>query len=105
MKAILIPERGGTEVVEQDGLADLQRHVGGDIESVVVPGREDAVAYINETGKFSKGPNEAATALLREALFPDDWIAGPCVIAGIDRASGENRPVPEEVAAILGVST
>jgi hypothetical protein len=104
MKAILIPERGDPEVIEQDGLADLQRLVGGFIESVHLPGREDAVAYINETGKLSRGPNEAATVLLGESLFPGDWIAGPCVIAGADPATGENLPVPEDMPASLGVA-
>ncbi|HVX32585.1 MAG TPA: DUF3846 domain-containing protein [Solirubrobacterales bacterium] len=101
MKAILIPERGDPELIEQDGLADLERHVGGSIESVPLPGREDAVAYINETGKRSPAPDEAATVLLGESPFPGDRTGGPCVIAGVDASTGGNLPLPEDIPASL----
>ncbi|MBS1860442.1 MAG: DUF3846 domain-containing protein [Actinobacteria bacterium] len=97
MKAILIPLDGETTVVEQDGPDDLQRMVDGDLELVDVPGRVDAVAYIDEEGKLSMTPNEAATALLRASLRDDDWIAGACVLTGFDPRDGGNRDVPEDL--------
>ncbi|MBS1895486.1 MAG: DUF3846 domain-containing protein [Actinobacteria bacterium] len=101
MKAILIAVDGDPTMVEQDGLDDLQRLVDGDIELVDVPGRADAVAYINEDGKFSMTPNGTATALLRESLRCDDWIACPCVVTGFDPRDGENRAVPEDLVRLL----
>ena len=101
MKAILIAVDGETTLVEQAGLDDLQRLVDGDIELVDVPGRVDAVAYINEDGKASMTPNGTATTVLRESLRSDDWIAGPCVVTGFDPRDGENRPVPKDLGRLL----
>jgi len=101
VKAILIPLSGDPIEVEQNGFDDLQRLVGGLIELVGLPNRTDAVAYINEEGKFRFPRNQAATALLAGSLFDGDWIAGPCVLAGADPASGEDKPVPADLLATV----
>jgi hypothetical protein len=85
--------------VQADGLADLQRLVGGDIESLPYPGRDDVCPFFDEEGKLKALPlNRRASMLLAESLG-SDWIAGDCVLTGFDPVTGENRPLPDDVLA------
>jgi uncharacterized protein DUF3846 len=100
MRAVLIPVEGEPREVEQNGLEDLQKLVGGWIEVLPFPGREDLTVYVNEEGKFGCDPNRTATRLLGSVLFRGDWIAGPCVICGFDPDRGRNLAAPAEVLEI-----
>lgn len=96
---LLIPTDGPARPIaipSKDALAVLQEALGGYIEALPFPGRDDVTAYINEEGKLLEPvePNPHATALLCAALFAGDYIAGPCVIVGFDPHSGENTDLP-----------
>jgi hypothetical protein len=98
--ALLIAPFGPVEEVEQDGLGDLQRLVDGHVEALPVHGREDAAAYVNEEGLLEELPGNArATQLLGIR------IAGPAVLCGFDAATGEQKPIPDDLAqAVLAAS-
>lgn len=100
MKALLIPPLGPIQQVEQDGLADLQRLIEGPIEALPVPGYADAAAYVNEEGLLKGLPaNARATQLL------GIQIVGPAVLCGFDTATGEQTPIPDNLAqAALALS-
>jgi hypothetical protein len=101
VRALLIAPFGAVEVVEQDGLGDLQRLLDGHVEALPVDGREDAAAYVNEEGLL-EGPadNVRATRLL------GIQIAGPAVLCGFDPTTGEQKPIPDDLAeAVLAAST
>ena len=101
MKALLIPAFGAVEEVEQDGLGDLQRLLDGHIEALPVDGREDAAAgYVNEEGLLEGlADNARATQLL------GIQIAGPAVLCGFDPTTGEQKPIPDDLAeAVLAAS-
>ena len=100
MKALLIPAFGAVEEVEQDGLGDLQRLLDGHIEALPVDGRQDAAAYVNEQGLLEGlADNARATQLL------GIQIAGPAVLCGFDPTTGEQQPIPDDLAeAVLAAS-
>lgn len=100
MKALLIPPLGAIQPVEQDGLADLQRLIEGPIEALPVPGYADAAAYVNEEGLLEGPPaNARATQLL------GIQIVAPAVLCGFDTATGEQTPIPDDLAqAALALS-
>ncbi len=100
MKALLIPPLGPIQQVKQDGLADLQRLIEGPIEALPVPGYADAAAYVNEEGLLEGLPaNARATQLL------GIQIVGPAVLCGFDTATGEQTPIPDDLAqAALALS-
>jgi hypothetical protein len=100
VKALLIPPFGSVQEVEQDGLGDLQRLVEGHIEALPVHDREDATAYVNEEGSLEGLPGNArATQLL------GIQIAGPVVLCGFDATTGEQKPIPDDLAqAVLAVN-
>jgi hypothetical protein len=97
VRAVLIPAFGPVGEVDQDGLDDLRRLlVEGHVEALPVPGREDAAAYVNEEGLLEGLPcNARATQLLGLQ------IAGATVLCGIDAASGEQTPIPADLAREL----
>jgi hypothetical protein len=108
MRAVLIapgvtsPNAGLATEVDFDnareGLEDLQKLVGGYVESVPYPERTDVVCFLNEDGKSMSLPrNERATRLLNPVLRPGDWIAGNLVVCGFDPSTGENRDLPADV--------
>lgn len=103
MKAVLIPEEGTpyeVELTEAEGdstLASLQKLVGGWIEALPVPGRDDATCYVNEEGKFECLPNATATKFMRPVLFPGDTVHGPLIVCGFDASEGVNRPIPDDL--------
>ena len=102
MKGLLIPESGPLEEVEFNGLADLQRLVGGGyIEAVAVPdhvdGAEKATCYVNEEGNFRAdlGINRRAMDFLI-GVGPFIAIQGPMLLCGFDPRSGEHTDQPPE---------
>lgn len=65
------------------GNASLWAVLEGEPEEVAVPGRDDLVAFINESAAREGAPrNNRATALLHGELPSGAWVAGLCVIAG-----------------------
>jgi hypothetical protein len=62
----------------------------------VVPQRGVAFAvYFGETARFHRGPyNRLATEFMGGPRDIDDFIAGPALITGFDRATGVARPIP-----------
>lgn len=100
MKALLIPTIGPVTEVHQDGLGDLQALLDGPIEGLPVDGRHDAAAYVNEQGLLDGlADNPRATRLLS---IP---IAGPAVLCGFDPATGQQTPIPDDLAkAVLAIS-
>jgi hypothetical protein len=100
VKALLIPASGPVQHVEQDGLGALRRLIDGHIQALPVQGRADATAYVNEEGLLKGMPaNARATRLLGVQ------IVGPAVLCGCDAATGEETPIPDDLAqAVLAVS-
>jgi hypothetical protein len=103
MRALLIPADDTQAIREVQiagnecgGVLDaLQAFVGGSIETIPHPTRADVAPYFNEEGKLIGLPaNQRATRLLRESMFDGDHIAGDCVLAGFDPASGETVELP-----------
>lgn len=94
MKALLIPAFGPIEEVEQHGrLADLRRLIEGHVEALPVADRADATAYVNEEGWLTGLPRNArATQLLGMQ------IVGPALLCGFDTATGEQTPIPDDLA-------
>lgn len=97
---IVIPEEASArlEALEEggDSLDFLQRLVGGLIEALPYPGRDDMTAYVNEEGKFTRLTNVRATRLMAPVLFDGDSINGPLVVCGFDLVGG-NLPIPNDV--------
>lgn len=100
MKALLIPTTGPVTEVHQDGLDDLQALLHGPIEGLSIDGRHDAAAYVNEQGLLEGlADNSRATRLLGIR------IAGPAVLCGFDPATGEQTPIPDDLAeTVLKIS-
>lgn len=97
MRALLIPVEGNMRVVEHNGLEDLQKLVGGDIETLPV-GREDVAPFFNEEGKVNGLPrNERATKLLAASLMPEDHVAGDMVLCGLNTKTGDTVALPSDV--------
>jgi hypothetical protein len=93
MKALLIPTIGPVKEVQQDGLGDLQALLDGHIEGLPIDGRPDAAAYVNEHGLLDGlADNPRATRLLGIR------IQGPAVLCGFDPATGEQTPMPDDLA-------
>ncbi len=93
MKARLIPTTGPVKEVQQHGLRDLQALLDGHIEGLPIDGRHDAAAYVNEQGLLDAlADNPRATQLLG---IP---IAGPAVLCGFDPATGQQTPIPDDLA-------
>lgn len=94
--ALIIPADLDADIFYENlnGLEDYQRIVGGYIETV--PYRENVVPYFDEEGKIKGKPvNERATALLRNSIFPGDYIAGTCLFVGFDPETGEEKDLPD----------
>ena len=102
MRALLIPAFGPVQDVEQDGLGDLRQLIEGHVEALPVRGRADATAYVNEEGMLKEMPaNARATQLLGVQIL------GPAVLCGFDAVTGEDTPIPEDLAqaAVMSART
>jgi hypothetical protein len=93
VRALLIPALGPVQEVEPHCLRDLQRLLGGPVEALPIPDREDAAAYVNEEGLLDQLPdNPRATGLLGLG------IAGPALLCGFDLATGEQTAIRDDLA-------
>lgn len=100
LKGIVIPVTDDAYIFplpEKDALDVLQKQVGGNIEALPFPGRNDVTCYVNEEGKYTQQLNPGATLLMRDVLFDNDYIAGPLVICGFDPVTGEHTELPPEI--------
>lgn len=83
-KAIIIESNGNCEVQELVGYDDINKAVGGWIESVFMGGQ--ATAFVNEEGKLLDLPfNRKATTLWSEmnpVILLNDFIVGNMVVFG-----------------------
>lgn len=106
MEAIIICEDGIISTVEFDADGDtlsfLQASVGGYVEHLPfpVPGVD---AWINEEGKFTCESNDIATQVMRDMIFPGDWIAGPMVLTGSDDEGETVGLTATQVASIMAL--
>lgn len=100
MRALVIPvgSQAEIEVADLDGFEDYQKVIGGFIETIPFPGRDDVAPYFDEEGKI-KGldVNLRATQILKPVMFPDDFIVGTCIFVGFDPDTGDDQDLPEEV--------
>ena len=86
-------------------LKGLQDAVGGNIECLVSPVRQDIICYINGDGKQLELPRNArAEGFLRGIgvrLWDWDWISGNMVVCGVLNEQGKNdgdeHDVPEDI--------
>lgn len=104
MKALFIPADNSQplEIRELDGYEDYSKAIGGWIETIPYPGRDDVAPYFDEEGKIKgKSKNARATVLLSPVMFPDDYIAGDCVLVGFDIETGEDLDIPEDLVQDL----
>jgi hypothetical protein len=100
VKALLIPTTGPVAEVQQHGLGDLQALLHGPIEGLPVDGRHDAGAYVSEQALLDGlSDNPRATRLLGIR------IAGPAVLCGFDPATGQQAPIPNDLAATVLASS
>lgn len=105
LRGILIPSNPdepirNVKIAKRAGsaLAALQQLVGGLIDALPYPERDDVAAYVNDEGKLEAlDPNRRATLLMQLMLFPRDWIAGNLVLAGFDPEKGETIDLPADV--------
>jgi hypothetical protein len=96
VKALLIPTIGPVTEIQQRGLADLQALLHGPVEGLPVDGQDDVAAYVNEHGLLDALPdNPRATRLLSLS------IKGPAVLCGFDPATGQQTPIPDDLAATM----
>lgn len=106
-KAIFIPADNSQplEVVELGDYDDYRRRIDGWLETIPYPGRDDVAPYFDEDGKVKgKSKNDRATVLLSPVMFPNDYIAGDCLLVGFDIETGEDLDIPEDlVTDLMGV--
>lgn len=107
MRAILIPAdtTAAVEEISIETYEDLNAAVGGFIQVLYYPGREDTVAYINEEGKLQGLPiNPRATALMMTpemGYLDGDYVAGALVLIGANLATGEDVDLPADITTKL----
>jgi len=90
------------EVVELGDYEDYRRRIDGWLETIPYPGRDDVAPYFDEEGKVKgKDKNARATVLLSPVMFPNDYIAGDCLLVGFDIETGEDLDVPEDLVTDL----
>ena len=108
MKAIIIPVGAMPRIIEVDGLKDMQRAVGGNIELCSWVFNDQPTVYVNEEGKFTCEPNRAVyateaeegcvkwdgTKIKRGDLL--EILFGDILCVGFDPETGEDRDVTDE---------
>ena len=111
MKAILVPVGGFPRTAEIDGLVDMQKAVGGNIELCSWVFGDAPTVYVNEEGKSTCEPNRAvyATEADEGAAKWDgttvksgdllDILYGDILCVGYDPETGEDRDVTDEEVA------
>ena len=110
--AFVVLPTGEMELKNPKGLKDLQELVGGPIQYLPYPERDDVVCYINEEGKLPIHPfeeevdgkvvvvnrelplNEKATKIMAPVMFDDDCIVGSMIVIGFDPETGEEKDLP-----------
>lgn len=109
-RVVLIPADASLPITveeiseEVSGLDGMQTLVGGPIESIPFPERDDVVPYFNEEGKMVGLPvNRRGTAMLKVSMFPSDVIAGNVVLTGINWSTGETVSVPQDMEALAEI--
>lgn len=103
-KAIFIPADNSQplEIRELNGFEDFQKAIDGWLETIPYPGRDDVAPYFDEEGKVKgKDKNARATVLLSPVMFPNDYIAGDCLLVGFDIETGEDLDIPEDLVTDL----
>lgn len=97
MKVIIIPAdpREDIHSAEFKGYADFTRTVGGYIQVLAWPDRNDVACYCNEEGKqLELPPNERATSIFAPVLGYGDFIVGNLVVFG--SRSSDETDVPDD---------
>ena len=111
MKAILIPVGAMPRVIEIDGLKDMQKAVGGNIELCSWVFNDRPTVYVNEEGKFTCEPNRAiyateedegcvkwdGTKVKRGELL--EILFGDILCIGYDPETCEDRDVTDDEIA------
>lgn len=103
-RGIFIPANNSEplKVVELENYEDYRRMIDGWLETIPFPGRDDVAPYFDEEGKVKgKDKNARATVLLSPVMFPNDYIAGDCLLMGFDIETGEDLDVPEDLVTDL----
>lgn len=94
-QAFVIYPTGEITIKTPEGLEEFKELVGGYIQYLPYPEREDVACYINEEGKLQNLPlNEQASKIMSPVLFDDDCIVGPMIVIGFDPDTGEEKDCP-----------
>lgn len=108
MRAILVPVGGEPRTVElsdTDTLKDMQKYVGGRIESMPWVFDDAPSLYVNDEGKFTCQPNRAVYASESGVAWDGtainvgdvlDIIFGDFICVGFDPETGDSRSVTDE---------
>jgi Domain of unknown function (DUF3846) len=104
MKVLLIPADLALAIttleLRADGglLEQIQDAVGGWVEALPWPDRDDVTCYLNEEGKVQNLPrNMRATRILRRVIGDGDWIAGNLLVTGFNQDTGDTLAIPDDV--------
>ncbi|MET4003908.1 hypothetical protein ABIB48_002646 [Arthrobacter sp. UYCu511] len=105
-RGILIPadQTKPLEVLELNGLKDMQSAVGGLIEAIDIE-RPDATIFVNEDGKLiGLDQNARATLVLwihNSRFRGNDILVGDVIIVGQPDDEGDSQDVPAELVDLL----
>ena len=93
MRGILVQVGENPMEYEFDGLKEMQKAVGGYIESVSWLFNDSPAVYVNENGKLDGSEPNRAISYGGEVV---DILFGPILCAGVDFESGETRGLTDE---------
>lgn len=111
-RALLIPVDDVPRPVDVDGLADLQRLVGGYVDAATWVFGPDSgiVAYLDDEGKFTQPPNRAVYAEADGTRWDGtpihvgdvlDILHGPIVCVGDDGEGGDADLTDEQIETVM----
>lgn len=110
-RALLIPVDDIPQPFEYDGLADLQRAIGGYVDAASWAFDDPAVTvYVHDEGKFTCEPNRSIRATHEGARWDGtpihvgdllDVLFGPIVVCGFDPETGEDVDLTDEQADMV----